>query len=114
MSASKFRNEHENSGQPLFWGRSQEDGIPFRGASPPLYNAQEASRFLEVETDAHIRVFDIEDTDERKSLERVLDAAANRWFRVTYFERVSDKDGHIRFVCAWLEYFMTDAKRATR
>lgn len=99
----------QSGDQPLWYGRSGEDGMPFRGERDPQLTAAEwETRTVQI-AEAHNDFFDVTVPEQNRAFLLVLDAAANQWFRVLHIERFWR--GTTKHYVEWLEYYREDGTR---
>lgn len=97
--------------QGTFWGRLQQDGLPFRGTADPMLRSDEAEEYLVRVAEAKNSTFDLSDEEQNKRYLLVLDRAANGWFVITYIERWREEGTkHHTVYVEWLEYCMEDGR----
>lgn len=87
MSALKYIRNQGNvqqsagSGAPgswqTFWGRADEDGMPFRGPVAPLMKNEEYEQVSGVSSDFHSVVLNLLDPAQNKQFEGIIDKAVN-------------------------------------
>lgn len=106
MSLLKYFGEQNEDGHNgrLFWSGNLE--APFRGRSAPLLNRDEYDK-LEIDYDAHVRVFDLGDPEELRQYEAILDRAANGgWYVVRHVEHHWDEArGTMKVYVEWFQKY---------
>jgi hypothetical protein len=111
MSLVKFSNRTQHNGQRIHWGRSGEDGLPFRGQQAPMYTQEEWEEKTVKVADPHNGHFDTSDPEQNKKYLEVLDGITNGWFQCIYIKRQYDPEQKMVYV-EWVEYFLEDGNRA--
>jgi hypothetical protein len=108
-SLVKFSSRKGNGQQRLFWDRAGIDGLPFRGANPPMMTEEEfESRAVRV-ADVRNEFFDMTDDAQRKAYLDVLECCMNGWFRVIHLERFWG--GSAKHYIEWAEFYLEDGSR---
>jgi hypothetical protein len=87
-SLVKFMDQTRRNGSPLFWGRADLDGAPFRGPVVPMLESEEAEDRLVTTFDAQNRIFDLSRPEDNKAYLAVLDMCYNGWSQLVYVKRV--------------------------
>lgn len=107
-SLVKFMNQKEAGGKPLYWGRADEDGAPYRGTPPTLPREEFENRLARV-CDPHNGVFDLGDPEQNKQYLEVLDKITNGWAQAIFVDRKYDekKNTWLAYV-EWVEVYMED------
>lgn len=119
-SLVKFANHVDGNGRgKLYWGRVEQDGLPFRGPGVPFFTEEEYE-------DRVVRVADPKNgrfrtwvAAENKAYLDVLDMVLNGWAVILYQDtwKVRVKVGgvfqqrHVHYV-VWAEYFLEDGSRS--
>lgn len=126
MSLLKYRNGGTPADTKLFWGRSAEDGAPFRGPAPPLLRNEEFERFSERVFDAKYGMFDASNPEQKlpqghpqaRSLAEVLEGFANGWFRILshneHWSKGQDGTPRMFVFLIWLEQYMELPEKHTQ
>jgi hypothetical protein len=112
-SLSKFANRQVHRGQRLHWGRADEDGLPYRGASPPSYTQDEAAERFRKIGDPFAETFDLSKAEDKRAYLDVMDGIINLWFRCIFVDRWQTPEnihGYVRI--EWAEYVMEDGSPA--
>lgn len=93
-------------GRQLFWGRAEQDGLPFRGIQPPVMPDEEyESRAVRV-ADVKNGIFDVTIPEQNAEYVRVLDACMNGWYKCLHVERFVNKEP--KHYIEWAEFYMED------
>jgi hypothetical protein len=110
MSLVKFTNRSVHRGKKLHWGRSAQDGLPYRGAFAPMLTEEEHEDRLVRVGDPQHEVFDLSDPDQKAAYLQVVDGIINGWFKCLYRRMLTSKKNpkkaYVRI--EWVEYFMED------
>lgn len=108
----KFANEKDGNGRgPLHWGRVDIDGLPFRGANPPLLREEEYEDRLVKVADPKNGTFYTGDAEQNKAYLRVLDGISNSWYQLIHIDRWrNDGDNYHYVYVEWVEFFLEDGK----
>jgi hypothetical protein len=124
MSSSliKFLNQQQQGGNngrgKLFWGRIDQDGLPFRGPQPPNLTEEEYNDRVVRVADPHNGTFRTWVAEENQAYLEVLDQILNKWavclFQKSWKEKVK-LDGKVqqRYVhyVVWAKYYLEDGQR---
>ena len=82
-------------GRQLFWGRAEQDGLPFRGIQPPVMPDEEyESRAVRV-ADVKNGIFDVTIPEQNAEYVKVLDACINGWYKCLHVERFVNKEPNL-------------------
>ncbi len=109
MSLAKFSNRRVHRGKKLFWGRSSEDGLPYRGPFAPSYTQEEFEDRTAKVGDPHAETFDLSKKEHKAVYLQVLDGIVNGWFQCLYVKRWETKDNVDGFArIEWVEFFLED------
>jgi hypothetical protein len=111
MSLIKYRDRadmQERDGQPLYWGRAGEDGVPYRGPLPFL-TEEEYREFVVRVAVAKNGYFDTKDPEQNARYLEIVDCCVNGWFQCSYIERFW-RDTSVHYV-EWVEFYMQDGRR---
>lgn len=109
-SLVKFSDRHDaGGGRKLFWSRSDVDGLPYRGASPPFMTDEEFEAKAVRVADARNNFFDVSDPQQNKAYLDVLECCFNGWFQMIHLERFW-RQSTCHYV-EWVEYYMEDGTR---
>lgn len=96
----------------LYWGRLEEDGLPFRGHQAPLYSQEEHEQNLVRVGDPRNGTFRTWIEAENKLYLLVADMVINGWAKLLFIERWRDATTDRYVIYAeWSEYFMEDGRR---
>lgn len=113
-SLVKFANRASSGDQKLFWGRSDRDGLPYRGPHAPMMTDDEFEGRAVRVADARNAFFDVFDPESNKQFLEVMECWYNGWFQVTFIERFWEgpdgKRTHYHYI-EWVEYYMEDGSR---
>jgi len=111
-SLIKFTNQKDGNGRgQLFWSRADVDGLPFRGATPPLLRSEEYEERVVRVADPKNATFYTGDTAQNAAYLKVMDGIANAWYQLVFVERWrEDGDKHHHVYIEWLEYYLEDGK----
>lgn len=110
-SLVKFFDKTESNGKKLYWSRSAEDGMPFRGTHAPLMAEDEyLARVVKV-ADTKNDFFDVTDPEQNRRFLHVMDCCFNGWFQCVYVERFWNKT--TKHYLEWIEYFCEDGATRT-
>jgi hypothetical protein len=131
-SLVKFSNQRMANGNGkdrLFWGRVEEDGLPYRGTSPPMMTGPEFEEALVANGDFHKRTFDLSLPDDSKAYDEIMDRVASGWYRLgpdpqgnnpkKFFTKVRYRDPQtgerrvrvlVQVYVEWYERFMQDGR----
>jgi len=116
MSFLKYKRDLNE--RNVHWSRASLDGAPFRGGALPILKDREFDDATERVFDVRYGTFDTSDPTQKlpehaenpRSLETILDCAANDWFKILrYNERwVDGTDGKptIYVFVIWAEPYM--------
>jgi hypothetical protein len=111
MSSSlvKFMNRtvNGNGRGKVFWGRSEADGLPFRGPEAPMLTNEEYEDRLVRIHDPKNGIFDVTNEEENKRYLEIMDGLANGWYQLIYINRQFDEAKALVYV-EWLESYMED------
>lgn len=88
LSALKYIRNGQNpdvrsagSGAPshwsAFWGKADEDGMPFRGPVAPLMKTAEYDQVAGISSDFHSVVLNLADPEQNRQFEQIIDKAVN-------------------------------------
>jgi hypothetical protein len=105
----KYREEHHSNGRgKAHFGRSNIDGVPYRGTAIPLLKDEEFEALSERVNDGKVEIFDLSKPAERAAWEIVLDHIANNWYRVLHVDRkFSEATGswlvYVEYMVPWTE-----------
>lgn len=103
-------NETQRDGQRLWWGRVEEDGIPYRGDAPPLMTEDEyEDRVVKVASFKN-DYFDTADREQNALFRAVMECCVNGWFELVFIERFWQ--GTTKHYLEWTEFFKEDGSRA--
>ena len=108
-SLVKFSNRQKSGGRSLFWGRSDVDGLPFRGTNPPSYTEEEFEERTVRVRDFRNSFFDISNPEDNKTFCDVMDCIANGWFQLVHIDRFWK--GSTKHYVEWLEFYLEDGSR---
>lgn len=111
-SLIKFTNQKDGNGRgQLFWSRADVDGLPFRGATPPLLRSEEYEERVVRVADPKNATFYTGDPAQNAAYLKVMDGIANAWYQLVFVERWrEDGDKNHYVYIEWLEYFLEDGK----
>lgn len=95
----------------VYWGRADEDGVPYLGPRPPLLtDAEYEERAVRVPYPRN-GFFDLSDPTQNQSYLNVLQGVANGWFEKVYLERDLElRELKGRVYVEWIEYYMRDGR----
>jgi hypothetical protein len=118
-SLVKFAGRSNGNGRgKLFWGRVEQDGLPFRGQAAPNYTEEEYEERVARVADPHNGTFRTWIQQENKAYLSVLDMVTNGWAVGIYQERWRASvrlRGRVtqRMVVyiEWIEYYLEDGSR---
>ena len=109
-SLVKFaQRTNAGGGQKLWWHRSDIDGLPFRGANPPIMPEEEYENRAVRVADYRNAFFDVSKADENRKFLDVMECCANGWFFLHYIERFWNQT--TKHYIEWVEYYMEDGTR---
>lgn len=125
MNLLKFIDQRTADGKPLYWGRADVDGAPYRGELlPPMPESELEERMIRVAQPRN-RLFDLADPEDNAAYLAVLDRVANQWasclytrhYHLKYRRKVKDAGGErlepdvrIKVYVEWVEFFMQDGR----
>lgn len=100
----------DDSGAPLYWGRADVDGAPYRGQPTLLKEEEYESRVSRVADVKNATLHLKDPTDNAKYLS-ILDKACAGWYQILYRDlwRVEGDNYHHVYI-EWTEYHMEDVK----
>lgn len=112
-SLMKFSNRRNtDNGDPLYWGRANEDGLPFRGPMAPLLRDEEMETRARKVADAKSGFFDVHVPEQKQAYLDIMECTYNGWYQLAYLERFwVDETGHrtsMHYV-EWVEYYLEDS-----
>ncbi len=111
-SLVKFKNRTDGNGRgKLHWGRSESDGLPFRGDAVPTYTEDEFEQKIARVADPRNGTYNTGVAEENKAYMQVMDGIANGWFQMIYIERWREKTEYHKVYIEWLEYYLEDGSR---
>jgi hypothetical protein len=110
VSLVKFTNRKVHRGKKLHWGRVQRDGLPYRGAFPPMYTEEEFEQAVVRVGDPQAETFKLDDRDQHQAFLQVLDGIVNGWFQCLFIERYRSPKKPTEWYAhvEWVEYFLED------
>lgn len=101
-------------GGPISVARARVDGMPFRGTAP-LVREDEYDAVTEVVRDGHVRVFDLSQPEDLRTLNEVVDQAANHWWTILkmseHFATQPDGSVKVTVYCVWTESYRESIAR---
>lgn len=114
MSLVKFASRTDGNGRgQVYWGRAETDGLPFRGALPPLLREEEFEDRLVRVQDFKNGTFYTGDPVQNKTYLSVMDSIANNWFQLVHIDRWRKEEDNSHYVyIEWTEPFLEDGKSA--
>lgn len=113
-SLVKFTTQTNGNGRgKLYWGRADIDGLPFRGAGPPLLTQDEFDQRVVRVADPQNGTFRSWVEKENKAYLEVCDKILNGWARCVFVDRWRDKqhDRHVIYI-EWACYYLEDGNPA--
>lgn len=119
-SVVKFLNRQSGNGRgKLFWGRADQDGLPFRGAAPPNLTEEEYEQRVVRVADPNEGTFRTWIPEERKAYLDVVDKCLNGWAMCLTQDRWKQRVKlggvtQLRVVhyLVWAEYYLEDGRPA--
>lgn len=120
-SLVKFLNRQGGNGRgKLYWGRSDVDGLPYRGFNAPNLTEEEYEDRVVRVADPHNGTFHTWIPEENAAFLEVMDKNLNGWAGVLFQDNWKEKveiDGqvqlrHVHYV-VWAEYYLEDGSRTT-
>jgi hypothetical protein len=114
FKSNSFSPAGETSRGKLFWERCHMDGMPYRGAQPPLFRSEEYDERTVCVCDPKNGTFYTGDPQQNAEYLKVLDGIANSWYVLQYVDRwrMPDDIHHYVYI-EWLERFLEDGTPAT-
>jgi hypothetical protein len=109
-SLVKFsQSRKESGGRALNWGRVHVDGLPFRGDVDPLLREEEYEQRAVRVADFKNGFFDVENPEQNRLYNGVLECCANGWFKLAFIQRFWK--GTTRHYVEWVEYYLEDGRQ---
>lgn len=106
-SLVRFASTRKTSGdKKLFWGRINQDGLPFRGDAAPMLTEDEYETRINRVADAKNAFFDVRDTEQNAKFLQVMECAFNGWYKIVHLERFWRKT--TEHYVEWIEYYLED------
>lgn len=102
-SILQFRHVREKDAKPLWWGRADIDGLPFRGSAPLLKEAELERASIQV-AELQAKFFDMQDPEQMREYLGVMSACESGWFQLKFIERFHN--GSSRHYVEWTENYM--------
>ena len=93
------------TGQNLYWGRIDQDGVPFRGREAPAFREEEFEHNTAKVADARVGVFHLAKEDEREAYRVLLEKVANNWYGLGHLERAKDPDPAQPYPIIYVEWY---------
>lgn len=107
-SLMKFSNrKNTDDGDSLYWGRANEDGLPFRGPMAPLLRDEEMEVRARKVADAKNGFYDTGDPKQNKTFLDIMECAYNGWYQITFLDRFWQ--GTTMHYVEWVEYYLEDS-----
>ena len=105
---------HDSRGVPLHWGRSDIDGLPFRGAEVPMYTEDEFEQRCRPVGEPNCRLFEVTDPQQQAEYLAVLRSIVNG--RASALHRsaptVEAATRRVFVYLEWVDNFIQDVKPA--
>lgn len=103
-----YHQRSDDRARPLWWGRADVDGAPFRGEPPPPIPEAEYDRRVVRVRDFRWGKFYLHSDADMARYADVCDRAVNQWFTIVSLERFRrDEHGEYHYV-EWVMYHMED------
>jgi len=113
-SLVKFvQHQKTSGGDKLYWGRVEEDGLPFRGPMPPNWTDEEFAERTTKVADPGNGTFYTGDPVQNKQYMEIIDRIANGWYGLVFTERWREPGDKCHYVyIEWLAYHLQDGSAA--
>lgn len=104
-----YFDQTQRNGKKLWWGRTDVDGLPFRGPTAPYMPEDEFQERVTRVRDFRNAFFDVTDAQQNRDFCQVMECCGNGWFELFFIERFWK--GTSQHYVEWFEYYLEDGRR---